>query len=221
MSPADPTPPRFAGFPEAALDFYDDLELDNTRTFWNAHRQVYEDAVRTPMLALTAELAEEFGPAKVYRPYRDVRFAKDKTPYKNHQGAFVAVGQATGYYVLVGAPGVRVGAGYYRADGPDLARIRTAIDIDHSGKELERILRRLEKRGFEVNGEQLKTAPRGYAKDHPRIDLLRYTTMAVGKSYGFEKLIHTPALLDRVREDWRDLRPLVEWVAARVGSVDA
>ena len=67
------------------------------------------------MLALTAALADEFGTAKVFRPYRDVRFAKDKTPYKNHQGAFVAVGPATGWYVEIGSPGVRVGAGYYRA----------------------------------------------------------------------------------------------------------
>ena len=213
---ADRATSRFQGFPEAALDFYDDLELDNTRSFWNAHKHVYEDAVRIPMLALTAQLAEEFGPAKVYRPYRDVRFAKDKTPYKNHQGAFVAVGQATGYYVQVGAPGVRVGAGFYRPESPDLARIRTAIDNPHSGEELERIIAKLEEQGFSTSGVQLKTSPRGYGKDHPRIELLRYTTMAVGKSYGFEPVVHTPELLDRVREDWRALTPLVQWVSTKV-----
>jgi uncharacterized protein (TIGR02453 family) len=207
---------QFTGFPEAALDFYDDLELDNTRSFWEAHKQVYAEAVRAPMLALTEALAPEFGTAKVYRPYRDVRFAKDKTPYKNHQGAFVAVGRATGYYVQVGAPGVRVGAGFYRPESPDLARIRGAIDTEHSGRELERILADLEASGFSISGEQLKTSPRGYRVDHPRIDLLRYTTMAVGRSYGFEPFIHTPALLDRVREDWRSLTPLVEWVSSRV-----
>ena len=100
---------EFTGFPVAALDFYDDLELDNTKSFWQAHKHVYESAVRDPMLALTGLLAEEFGSAKVFRPYRDVRFAKDKTPYKNHQGAFVAVGPATGWYVEIGSPGVRVG----------------------------------------------------------------------------------------------------------------
>jgi len=216
MSKTDPAQPAFTGFPEAALDFYDDLELDNTRSFWAANKRVYDEAVRAPMLALTAALADEFGTAKVFRPYRDVRFAKDKTPYKNHQGAFVAVGPATGWYVEIGSPGVRVGAGYYRADGPDLARIRAAIDTEHSGQELERIVRRLKKRGFEVRGDQLKTSPRGYSADHPRIELLRYTSMALGRSYGFEKSIHTPALLDQVRKDWRALRPLVEWVAARV-----
>ena len=210
----------FTGFPDAALDFYDDLELDNTKSFWEGHKHVYDEAVRLPMLALTAALAEEFGVAKVFRPYRDVRFAKDKTPYKNHQGAFVSAGPATGWYVEIGSPGVRVGAGYYRAEAPDLARIRTAIDTEHSGKELERIVRRLEKNGFEVHGEQLKTSPRGYEADHPRIDLLRYKSMALSKSYGFEDL-NTPALLDRVRTDWRALRPLVEWVRQRVDVVSS
>jgi uncharacterized protein (TIGR02453 family) len=209
---------RFNGFPDAALDFYDDLELDNTKSFWAANKHVYDEAVRLPMLALTAALAEEFGTAKVFRPYRDVRFAKDKTPYKNHQGAFVSVGPATGWYVEIGSPGVRVGGGYYHAGGPDLARIRTAIDTAHSGEELDRIVRALEQDGFEIRGEQLKTTPRGYSAEHPRIELLRYKSMALGKAYGFENL-NTPALLDRVRDDWRALRPLVEWVRARVDIV--
>ena len=116
----------FEGFPTAALDFYDDLELDNTKSFWEAHKHVYDEAVRVPMLALTAALADEFGAAKVFRPYRDVRFAKDKTPYKNHQGAIVQVAAATGYYVQIGSPGVSVAGGYYHAGGPDLSRIGRA-----------------------------------------------------------------------------------------------
>ncbi|MEO7352361.1 MAG: DUF2461 domain-containing protein [Marmoricola sp.] len=215
MSTGDRAPAGFNGFPVAALDFYDDLELDNTKSFWEAHKHVYESAVRLPMLALTASLAEEFGTAKVFRPYRDVRFAKDKTPYKSAQGAFVSVGPATGWYVEIGSPGVRVGGGYYHAGGPDLSRIRTGIDVEHSGKELVRLVARLQKKGFEIRGEQLRTSPRGYPADHPRIDLLRYKSMSLGKSYGFENL-DTPDLLDRVRADWRALRPLVDWVRARL-----
>lgn len=217
MVPPDAAPvPSFEGFPEAALDFYDDLELDNTRSFWEAHKHVYDAHVRAPMLALTAALADEFGAAKVYRPYRDVRFSKDKTPYKTHQGAIVNVAPATGFYVQVAAPGVRVGGGFYHAAGPDLARIRTAIDLDHSGRELQRVLDELVAAGFEISGEKLKTTPRGYAADHPRIDLLRHKSLFAGRSYGFEPVVHTPELLDRVRDDWRLLRPLVEWLAARV-----
>lgn len=202
----------FSGFPEAALDFYDDLEMDNTKTFWEAHKQTYTAAVATPMKALTIALTDEFGEAKIFRPYRDVRFAKDKTPYKTHQGAFVPKGPSTGYYVQIGAPGVRVGVGFYEASGPRLASIREAIVEKRRGGELEDILATMTASGWELGGDRLKTAPRGYDIDHPRIELLRHKSMTLGKSYGFEPFIHTPELLDRVRADWREATPFVEWV---------
>ena len=213
--------PEFTGFPVAALDFYDDLEVDNTRSFWERHKHVYAEAVRAPMTALCADLAPEFAPdgrtAKVFRPHRDVRFARDKTPYKTHQGAFVAAGPATGWYVEIAAAGMRVGAGFYEASGPRLGRIREGMADDGSGPQLRRILDRLEKSGFEISGEKLKTAPRGYAADHPRIELLRHKQLFAGKPYGFEGL-DRPDVLDRVRDDWRALRPLVEWVARHAGE---
>jgi uncharacterized protein (TIGR02453 family) len=208
----------FTGFPPAALDFYDDLEVDNTRSFWEKHKAVYAESVRAPMEALTAALVAEFAPdgrtAKVFRPYRDVRFAKDKTPYKTHQGAFVAVGPSTGFYVEVSPRGIRTDAGFYEASGPRLAAFRAAAAHDHFGPQLEKVLRRLEKRGFDIGGDRLKTSPRGYDADHPRIELLRHRSLQAGHQLGFGPVIHTPDLLDLVRDDWRALRPLVEWVAA-------
>jgi len=203
---------EFTGFPEAALDFYDDLEIDNTKTFWTAHKDVYEQAVKTPMTALVTALEPEFGEAKVFRPYRDVRFAKDKTPYKTNQGAWVARGPSTGWYVEVAAPGVRVGAGVYDASSDRLAKIRAAIDDRRRGRQLEKILAKLETGGWEVRGDKLKTTPRGYDASHPRIELLRHRSLTVGKSYGFEPVIHTPDLLDQVRTDWRAAAPLVDWI---------
>jgi uncharacterized protein (TIGR02453 family) len=216
-SPARPEPPSspaFTGFPVAALDFYDDLEMDNTKSFWAAHKETYDTAVRAPMTALVAALEPEFGAAKVFRPYRDVRFAKDKTPYKTHQGAFVAAGPSTGWYVQIAAPGVRVGVGFYEAAAPRLARIREAIDDDRRGRALQRLLTRMQKDGWELGGDRLKTSPRGYDADHPRIELLRHRSMTLGKSYGFEPVIHTAELLDRVRADWHAATPFVRWVAA-------
>jgi uncharacterized protein (TIGR02453 family) len=207
----------FQGFPVAALDFYDDLEMDNTKSFWAAHKGVYDEAVRAPMAALAAELAEEFGTAKIFRPYRDVRFRKDKTPYKTHQGAFVAAGPSTGWYVEVAAPGVRVSAGFYDASAERLAGIRAAIDDDHAGRQLQRLLTKLERAGWEVGGERLKTSPRGYDVDHPRIELLRHKSMSVTRSYGFEPVIHTRELVDMVRADWRTARPFVDWVVRHGG----
>lgn len=204
----------FTGFPVAALDFYDDLEMDNTKTFWAEHKHVYEESVKVPMTALLAELEAEFGAAKIFRPYRDVRFAKDKTPYKTHQGAFLPTGPSTGRYVELSAPGVRVGAGFYEASADRLGRIRTAIDEDRRGKELENLLADLVARGWTIGGEKLKTSPRGYDAAHPRIELLRHKSIALNKSYGFEPVIHTDELVDRIREDWREVGPLLDWLDA-------
>ena len=202
----------FTGFPVAALDFFDDLEMDNTKSFWEAHRTVYKEAVEAPMRALCAELAPDSRAAKVFRPYRDVRFAKDKTPYKTHQGAFVGAGPSTGWYVEISPRGTRVGAGFYEASGPQLAAIREAMADDTTGPALDRMLKRLAKDAWEIGGEELKTSPRGYDQDHPRIHLLRRKQVIVGRSYGFEADAIGPGLVDRVRTDWRTLRPLVSWL---------
>jgi len=202
----------FTGFPEAALDFYDDLEMDNSRTFFQAHRHIYDTAVLAPMRALTDLLADEFGPAKIYRPHRDLRFSKDKSPYKTHQGAVVPTAPSAGYYVEVSAAGVRVAGGFYHAEPDRLAALRTAIDHELYGPELERIVAALTADGFVLGGDRLKTAPRGYPRDHPRIALLRHRSLTATFDYGFAPLVHTAALADRVRAHWRALTPLQEWI---------
>ena len=207
----------FEGFPVAALDFYDDLEMDNTKSFWTAHKEVYDAAVKRPMDALVAALEPEFGKAKVFRPYRDVRFARDKTPYKTHEGAFVPSGPSTGWYVQVGAPGVRVGVGFYEASPARLAAIRTAIAEERRGRQLARIIAKLQRDGWDLGGDTLKTSPRGYDPGHPRIELLRHRSMTLGRSYGFEPVIHTSELLDLVRADWRAATPFVRWVTENAG----
>ncbi len=211
--------PTFEGFPVAALDFYDDLEVDNTKSFWEANRHVWEESVRAPMTALTADLEDEFGPAKVFRPYRDVRFSKDKTPYKTHQGAFVAVGPSIGFYVQVGAPGVKVGAGFYDASPTRLAAIRAAIDDRRRGPRLERLLADLGD-DWTVQGDRLKTSPRGYDADHPRIALLRHRSLSVVRDHGFGEAIHRPDFVETVRADWRTARPLLAWVEDAVRTYE-
>jgi len=212
------SPLGFTGFTEAALDFYDDLEMDNTKSYWEAHKDVYQASVKAPMTALVTALEPQFGNAKIFRPFRDVRFAKDKTPYKTHQGAFVAAGPACGWYVEISARGFRSGAGFYEASGSDLGRIRASIANELTGDQLGKILAKLKRAGFTVGGDRLKTSPRGYDADHPRIDLLRHRSLTIGKDYGFEPVIHTAELVDAVRADWKAARPLVDWVAARLGD---
>jgi uncharacterized protein (TIGR02453 family) len=167
---------------------------------------------------LTGEFAGGFGEGKVFRPYRDVRFAKDKTPYKTNCGAVIEQGRGGGaYYVEVSAEGMRVGGGCFHLASDQIARFRTAVDTDLHGKSLEKILAKLEKAGWEVNGDRLKSKPRGFADDHPRLELLKYRSVYVVRAWEPDDVLHERAALDRVRKAWRQVREFNEWARDRVG----
>ncbi|GII00710.1 DUF2461 domain-containing protein [Planobispora takensis] len=206
----------FSGFPDDAFVFYEGLEADNSKTYWTRHKRVYEEAVKTPMIALGEELEAEFGRAHLFRPNRDVRFAKDKSPYKTHQGAYVPTAEAVGYYVQLDAEGLYVGAGLYAADGERLARFREAVDEEISGVPLEKIVTEVRIAGYEIGGDRLKTRPRGVPEDHPRLDLLRHRSLHASRRFEPGAWIHTPEVVARVRTIWRDLVPLVEWLTTHL-----
>lgn len=208
----------FTGFPVAALDFYEDLEADNSKPFWAAHKAVYDDCVRGPMLALLAEFEPEFGAGKAFRPHRDVRFSTDKSPYKTHQGGFVQTGPGVGFYVQIDAAGLRVAGGFYRGSSDQVAAYRAAVDDSRRGPRLEPLVRRLHRAGYEIGGERLKTRPRGVAEDHPRLDLLRHKSLTAARAHPSPEWIDTPRTLDEVRSAWRDVRPLVEWLTAATAT---
>ncbi|MFI7534783.1 DUF2461 domain-containing protein [Streptosporangium sp. NPDC049376] len=203
----------FSGFPDEGLLFYEGLEADNSKTYWTRNKRVYEEAVRAPMAALGEGLAEEFGQARMFRPNRDVRFSKDKSPYKTHQGSYVPKGEAIGFYVQLDAAGLLVGGGLYAAQGEQLARYRQAVDEEISGMPLEKIVAEARVAGYAIEGDRLKTRPRGVPEDHPRLDLLRHRSLHASRRFEPEGWIHTPQVVERVREVWRDLTPLVEWLA--------
>ncbi|WP_009478967.1 DUF2461 domain-containing protein [Rhodococcus sp. JVH1] len=208
----------FTGIPTAALDFYEDLEADNSKSFWTAHKSVYDDSVRAPMTALLAELESEFGAGKVFRPYRDVRFSKDKTPYKTHQGGFVETRPGVGYYVQIDAAGLFVAGGFYSHTPLHVGRFRDAVDDDRKGRELVRLVKKARSSGFEIGGDTLKTRPRGVAEDHPRLDLMRHRSLTASRSYLSPDWIETPRAADEVRTAWRSMRPLVEWLTTVIGA---
>lgn len=205
---------EFTGFPAEALAFYEGLERENDKAYWTAHKQQYERAVRTPLLALVDSLAEEFGTATVFRPYRDIRFSADKSPYKTHLGAFVEVAPSAGYYVQISSAGVLVAGGFHDSAPGLLAEVRRAIADDDTGPSLATMVATLTAEGWTLGGEKLATAPRGMPKDHPRIDLLRHKQLTAERDHGTDPIIHSPELEGVVREDWRALRPMVEWLAA-------
>ena len=202
---------RFSGFPQEAITFYEQLEADNSKAFWTAHKDVYERACRGPMEALFSELEPEYGPAKIFRPNRDVRFSSDKTPYKTSIS-----GHNSRAYISLSADGLYVGGGGYMWEAPALARFRAAVADDRAGSELERIVAGLEKKGYEISGEALKSAPRGFSNDHPRIRLLRNKGLHAGQMFPPDESLSTRALLNRVKKVIRGLDPLDEWLGAHV-----
>lgn len=210
---------RFSGFPVEAFEFYDALTAENTKAWWAAHKAEYDALVRTPMVDLLAELEDEFGTGHVFRPYRDVRFAKDKTPYKDHQGGFVGAEDSIGWYVQVSRSGLMVAGGWYAAEGKQLQRYRDAVDSPVVVG-LERALRVATKAGLELGGDVMKTRPRGVPEDHPHLGLLRHRTLTVERHHGIEPWMSTRTALSRVRREWRAMAPLVDWLVDHVGPAD-
>jgi uncharacterized protein (TIGR02453 family) len=210
---------RFAGFPEQALIFYEGLEADNSKPYWTDHKAEYDSCVRAPLEALLAELEPEFGAGKLYRPYRDVRFSKDKTPYKTAAGAVAEPAGGAGIlYVQLSAAGLRAAGGIYHAESDQVARLRRAVADDVPGGELERALAALRRAGYQVDGERLTRLPRGYPADHPRGELLRHKSLYAGRFWPPEPWLHERAALTRVRTAWRAFGPLNSWLAGNVGA---
>jgi len=202
----------FAGFGEGAVDFYDGLEADNSKAYWTDHRGVYENDVKAPMLALLAACEAEFGPGKIFRPYRDVRFSNDKTPYKTHCGA-----TAGPYYVHLGPDGLMAAGGYYMMAPDQVARFRTAVDDERRGGDLAKRVAAVEAEGLTVSGGQLKTRPRGVDPGHPRLELIRRKGLYAYRSFPPDDALHEAGALTRVVAAWRCVRPLVEWLDEHVG----
>ncbi len=211
----------FDGFPDDGLVFYEGLEADNSKTYWTEHRALYESCVRAPLQALVDELADEFGPAKLFRPHRDVRFSNDKTPYKTHQGAVVEPpGSGAGaWYVQISADGLRVAGGSWRLESDQVARYRRAVVDDVQGRRLAGEVARLAGGGWQVGGDRLTRTPRGLdVPDDGRADLLRHRSLNVAQQFEPAPWLHEREALHRVRAAWRDVVALNRWLADNVGA---
>ena len=207
----------FKGFPAEAIEFYEGLEADNTRAYWQDHKNEYEEFVKAPMVELLAELADEFGEGKIFRPFRDVRFSKDKSPYKTAIGATLA----RGGYVQFSAQGLASGCGYYVMMPDQLERYRQAVDDEKSGRKIIEICNVLRKAKVEISAhDTLKTAPKGYPKDHPRIELLRHKGLIAWKQWPVAAWMGTAKAKQRVIDFFVAARPLNEWLDINVGPSD-
>ncbi len=210
----------FQGFPPQALTFFAGLEADNSKAYWQENKAVWESKVREPMVAFLDAIDEQFQPFHMFRPNRDMRFSRDKAPYKTQIGAVNGGKDGEIYYVHLSTWGLYTASGYYILAKDQLERFRAAIDDERYGPKLEEVVQKLKDNGYQVTSggsEPLKTTPRGYAKDHPRLEMLRWKGLTVGQDFGAPAWLHTPQAVEKVQEVWRSARALNDWLNTYVG----
>jgi uncharacterized protein (TIGR02453 family) len=203
----------FRGWKAEALEFFDGLEEENTKAYWQRNKATYENDVRAPMEELLKELEPKWGEGRIFRPYRDVRFSKDKSPYKTSIAATIGDG-----YISLWSSGLGAGAGMWEMAPDQLQRYREAVDADRTGKKLEEIAAAIRQGGAELEGHgKLKSAPQGYPKDHPRIELLRYKGVTAWQEWPAAAWLGTARAKERIEKFFELSKPLAAWLKKNVG----
>lgn len=211
----------FSGFPPQAITWFGGLADDNSKAYFDATRSVYEACVKGPLLELLAGLADEFGgEPHVFRPNRDVRFSADKSPYKTQASAVLGNVSDGAYYTEISRDGLLAASGSYQLARDQLERYRRAVDDPGPGEALAGLLRDAEAGGLRIGGQALKTAPRGYARDHPRVGLLRHKGVMVSLDLPPGPALASRRALSHVRDVWRAAGPINAWLAEHVGPTE-
>jgi uncharacterized protein (TIGR02453 family) len=207
---------QFRGWPEDAQRFFIGLELDNSKRYFDANRHVYEDAVKAPMVALIESLESDYGSGKVFRANRDIRFSKDKSPYKTNIAGYAGMG-GNGGYISLDARGLTVASGRYEFTPAQLTKYRKKVAADSTGAPLAAIVAKLEKSGYEIGGEELKRVPTGWPQDHPRERLLRRKLLYVYRNFGLKPWLGGPAARKQIVNVFKDAEPLNVWMKRNAG----
>jgi uncharacterized protein (TIGR02453 family) len=210
---------RFAGWPKPALQFFHGLKKDNSKAYFEAHRQVYDEQVRQPMEALLAEIERDVGPdldVKIFRLNRDLRFSPDKRPYKEHLGAYLSGARGNGLYLQVSDDGLYLAIGSHEMAPDQLTRYRDAV-AGKAGEKLATIVTALARGGYQVTEPSFKRVPAGYPADHPRGDLLRCKGLMASRNWKPGPWLQTVEAKERVRQAIKDSKPLTGWLDTQVG----
>jgi uncharacterized protein (TIGR02453 family) len=212
---------KFEGFGPEVRAWFTGLEADNSREYFAAHRPLYEQSVRGQMEALLGELSEKLGgQVKMFRQHRDVRFSPDKSPYKTNTygilfGASIA---PSGLYASISADGLVAGTGYHVMARDQLDRFRSGVADRKHGPELAKLVEKAARAGLEVWGALLTTAPRGFPKDHERIELLRRKSLTLGARLDAGSGITRAEGMRFLTRTWRAAAPVAGWLDRHVGA---
>lgn len=224
---------RFDGFADASCKFWHDLAKKQDKAWYDAHKAEHKSGWEEPMRALLAELRDKLDGAypdcdlaepKIFRIHRDVRFSKDKSPYKTNVSGclYVKIGPSKAtetpapLYLQIGTD-TFAGAGLYMMDGPQLERYRAAVVDAKKGKELGTLAAKLEKAGYELaSAETLKKVPRGFDPEHPRAELLKRKGLTVTFPTLPKKAIASRELVKVLADHGKAVAPLVRWLTYSV-----
>ena len=211
----------FHGFAREVFEWFAGLERDNSKAYFTATREHYERDVSGGLEAMLDELSEEFGgESRVFRQQRDLRFTADKSPYKTRTYGVLqgAPASGAGLYAELSSRGLYAGTGYYQMARDQLGRFRDAVLDDRTGPRLVEASAAATDAGLELEGESLRSTPRGYPRDHPRIELLRRKALIAGRRAApGARGIARDAALDHVGGTWRAAGPLNAWLDEHVG----
>lgn len=206
---------KFAGWKGDFRGFFLALRANNNKAWFDAHRKRYEEDVKAPLVALLTDLEPEFGAVRrLSRPNRDIRFSADKTPYKLN----VYADLERGGYVALDAEALTAAGGRYMVDDAQLKRLREAVAADRSGTELVGIVSALRRKGYEVEGQELKRVPAPWPQDHPRAELLKHKRLIYWRRWPVGEWIATAKPREMVARAWRDGAELNAWLEKHLGK---
>lgn len=221
----------FSGFSEKTLKFWRGLAKNNDKAWFEAHRADYEENVLTPSRLLVEALGSrlrKIAPQvqaipqvnkSLFRINRDIRFSRDKSPYKTHMGIWLWEGQGkrmecSGFYFHLEPGRLMLGCGLYAFSKEMLVQYREDVAGSGHGPALARIVEKLKKAGYGIGMEHYKRVPRGYKPDHPRADLLRYSGLAAMIEGDIPKELLTAKLPDWCLKHFQAMLPVHKWLLA-------
>ncbi|MGH2945655.1 MAG: DUF2461 domain-containing protein [Solirubrobacteraceae bacterium] len=208
----------FHGFAPEVFEWFAGLQRDNSRAYFAATRDLYERDVRGGLEDMLDELSEQLGgTVRVFRQHRDLRFTPDRSPYKTRTYGVIHDLAGAGLYVELSSRGLYAGTGYHTMARDQLDRFREAVADDRSGPLLAEAAATAERGGLELAGDALRTAPRGYPRDHPRIELLRRKALIAGRALPGTAGIDRNAALTHAAGTWRAAQPINAWLDEHVG----
>ncbi len=210
---------RFRCWGPDLRDFFTGLGENNSRAYFDANRDRYRVAVREPTEALVDALSPRYGPGRIFRLNRDVRFSADKSPYHTNLGVEFS-GRGVHHYVSVSADELLLSVGAFRPDTEWIDRFRRAV-AGREGDALAAIVDKLAAGDFQIGGEELQRTPRGYPPDHPHARLLRHKGLTASRSWPPPAWLGKPDVLDLIVATFDEAAPLSEWLSAHCPLVPA